>query len=118
VAKPDATDEQLVEALDKALLSEFLDRLPNGLDTVLDPRGKGLSAGERQRICIARMLLKNSPIILLDEPWSNLDDSARFELAQMLNSLRGQATLVMMTHEYPRAVNVDHVEEIRQIAET
>jgi len=60
VAKPDATDEQLVEALDKALLSEFLDRLPNGLDTVLDPRGKGLSAGERQRICIARMLLKNS----------------------------------------------------------
>lgn len=48
-------------------------RLPQGIETVMDPRGKGVSTGERQRICIARLLLRESPIMILDEPESNLD---------------------------------------------
>ena len=107
VAKPDATDDQIVEALHQALLSEFLDRLPAGLDTMLDPRGKGLSAGEKQRICIARMLLKKAPVMILDEPWSNLDGEARRKLVRLLNTVRYQTTLLILSHETPEAIDID-----------
>jgi len=107
VAQPEATDQQIIDALHQALLSEFLDRLPTGLDTVLDPRGKGLSAGEKQRICIARMLLKKAPIMILDEPWSNLDDEARRKLARLLNSMKKQTTLFILTHEISETIDID-----------
>lgn len=108
VAQPDATDEQIIVALHQALLSEFLNRLPGGLDTVLDPRGKGLSAGEKQRICIARMLLKKAPIMILDEPWSNLDDDARRKLVDLINFIKDSKTLLILTHENPEAMAIDH----------
>ena len=107
VAQPDATDGQIIEALHQALLSEFLDRLTAGLDTVLDPRGKSLSGGEKQRICIARMLLKKAPIMILDEPWSNLDGDSRRKLGWLLNSVRKQTTLLILTHDIPEAVDID-----------
>jgi ABC-type multidrug transport system fused ATPase/permease subunit len=107
VAQPEATDQQIIDALHQALLSEFLDRLPKGLDTVLDPRGKGLSAGEKQRICIARMLLKKAPIMILDEPWSNLDDESRCKLSSLLNSAKKETTLLILSHEKPEAIDID-----------
>ena len=77
IAQPDASDRQILQSLERAQLKDFLARLPQGLDTIMDPRGVGASTGERQRICIARLLLRESPIMILDEPWSNLDDRAR-----------------------------------------
>jgi ABC-type bacteriocin/lantibiotic exporter with double-glycine peptidase domain len=84
-------------------------RLPGGLDCRLDPRGKGLSGGERQRISIARVLLRDSAIMVLDEPWSNLDDEARSTLAVVLNECRMRKTILIMSHEDIPSLNVDKV---------
>ncbi len=109
VAKPDASNEEIIHALKQAHLGEFLARLPNGIDEVMDPRGKGISEGEKQRICIARLLLRNSPIMMLDEPWSNLDDEARGVLAEVINTLKTTTTILILTHEDLPSLAVDHV---------
>ena len=109
VAKPDASTDEIMHALEQAHLGEFTKRLPNGLDEVMDPRGKGLSGGEKQRICIARLLLKNSPIWVLDEPWSNLDDEAREVLAEVINTCKPATTILILTHEDLPSLAVDRV---------
>jgi ABC-type multidrug transport system fused ATPase/permease subunit len=109
VAKPDASNEEIIHALEQAHLGEFLKRLPNGIDEVMDPRGKGISEGEKQRICIARLLLRNSPIIVLDEPWSSLDDEAREVLAEVINKLKQTTTILILTHEDLPSLAVDRV---------
>jgi len=107
IAQPDASDPQIFQALERAQLRDFLTRLPEGLDTMMDPRGGGTSTGERQRICIARLLLRESPIMILDEPWSNLDDRARTLLAQVINACKRNATILILTHERHPALAVD-----------
>jgi subfamily B ATP-binding cassette protein MsbA len=109
VAKPDATDEEIRRALEQAQLGEFLSRLPHGIDEVMDPRGKGISGGEKQRVCIARLLLRNSPIMVLDEPWSNLDEDAREVLARVINELRATTTILILTHEDLPSLSVDQI---------
>jgi ABC-type multidrug transport system fused ATPase/permease subunit len=86
-----------------------LARLPQGIETVMDPRGIGASTGERQRICIARLLLRESPIMILDEPWSNLDDRARKLLAEVINACKSTATILILTHERHPALAVDRL---------
>ena len=108
IARPDATDALILRALARAQLTDFLDRLPQGIRTVMDPRGRGMSAGEKQRLCIARLLLRESPIMILDEPWSNLDGEARELLAQVLNATRTTATILVLSHERPQTLAVDH----------
>ena len=98
VGRTDATDAEIAGALDQVGLTAFLKRLPHGLDQVLDATGKSISGGERQRICIARLLLRRSPILVLDEPWSNLDEAAARVLARVLDKLRDQCTLIVITH--------------------
>ncbi len=95
--------------LKQAHLGEFLNRLPNGIDEVMDPRGKGISEGEKQRICSARLLLRNSPIMVLDEPWSSLDDEARGVFAEVINSLKTTTTILILTHEDMTSLAVDYV---------
>lgn len=112
VAKPDATDVEMVRALERAHLGEFLRRLPNGLDEVMDPRGKGISEGEKQRISIARLLLRDSPIMVLDEPWSNLDEEAREVLAEVINARKSTTTIVILTHTDLPSLAVDQVYEL------
>lgn len=109
VAKPDASDDEIVQALEKAHLREFLDRLPYGLDEVMDPRGKGISEGEKQRICIARLLLRSSPIIVMDEPWSSLDGEARKVLAEVINNLKHTTTILILTHDKLPSLAVDRI---------
>jgi ATP-binding cassette subfamily B protein len=109
IAQPDASDQQIFQALERAQLQDFLARLPGGLETVMDPRGAGASTGERQRICIARLLLRESPIMILDEPWSNLDDRARTLLAQVINACKRTATILILTHERHPALAVDRL---------
>lgn len=109
IAQPDANDQQIYQALAAAQLTDFLARLPQGLDTMMDPRGKGISAGERQRICIARLLLRASPIMILDEPWSNLDNRARQLLAEVINVCKHTATVLILTHERLEALAIDRL---------
>jgi ABC-type multidrug transport system fused ATPase/permease subunit len=109
IAQPEASDQQMLQALERAQLKDFLARLPQGLDTVMDPRGIGASTGEKQRICIARLLLRESPIMILDEPWSNLDDRARTLLAEVINASKSSATILILTHERHPALAVDRL---------
>lgn len=109
IAQPDASDQQILQALERAQLKDFLARLPQGIDTLMDPRGRGASTGERQRICIARLLLRESPIMILDEPWSNIDDRARTLLAEVINACKSTATILILTHERHPALAVDRL---------
>jgi ATP-binding cassette subfamily B protein len=109
IADANASDHRIKDALRRAQLETLLDRLPGGLDCRLDPRGKGLSGGERQRISIARVLLRDSAIMVFDEPWSNLDDEARSTLALVLNECRTRKTILIMSHEDIPSLNVDRV---------
>lgn len=108
MAQPDASDRQVLQALEGAQLKDFLARLPKGIETVMDPRHR-YSTGEKQRICIARVLLREAPIMILDEPWSNLDDRARKLLAEVINACKSTATILILTHERHPALAVDRL---------
>ena len=109
IADANASDDRIEDALRRAHLESLLERLPGGIDCRLGPRGKGLSAGERQRISIARVLLRDAAIMVLDEPWSNLDDEARGILALVLNECRANKTILIMSHEDIPTLDVDRV---------
>jgi len=109
IARPEASDGQIKDALRRAHLDSLLNRLPGGLDCQLAPRGNGLSAGERQRISIARALLRDSAVMVFDEPWSNLDDDSRRKLALVLNECRMNKTILIMSHEDIPSLDVDQV---------
>ncbi len=109
IARPGASDKEIWEALEKAQLGDFLRRLPKGILEILDPRGKGISGGERQRICIARLLLKNSPVIILDEPWSSLDKVPRELLIELINRWKSSATILILSHGLPASLDADQV---------
>lgn len=114
IAQPDANDAKILGALERAQLGDFLFRLPRGIDTVMDPRGMGMSAGEKQRLCIARLLLRESPIMILDEPWANLDLPARELLAEVINSSKETATILVLSHEHPQTLAVDHIYHLNE----
>jgi ABC-type bacteriocin/lantibiotic exporter with double-glycine peptidase domain len=107
VAKPDATVDEIELALECAHLGEFVRRLPGGIKAVMDPRGKGISGGEKQRICLARILLKKSAVMVLDEPWSSIDQEARDVLSQVINKCKKTATVIILTHEKQPSLAVD-----------
>jgi ABC-type multidrug transport system fused ATPase/permease subunit len=96
--RPDATPAEIVAAARAALVTEFVERLPLGFDTVLGDRGVGLSGGERQRVAIARALLRDAPIVLLDEPTSGLDIAAEKIVVTSLTALMERRTVIMVTH--------------------
>ncbi|MFH0753399.1 MAG: ABC transporter ATP-binding protein [Candidatus Omnitrophota bacterium] len=96
--KLDATDQELNEAARQALASEFIDRLPNGLDTVVGDRGFKLSGGQKQRLCIARAILKNPKILLLDEATSALDAESEHFVQQALDNLMKNRTVIVIAH--------------------
>ena len=95
---PNARQADILAAADRALVSEFADRLPQGFDTPLGDRGVGLSGGQRQRVAIARALLRNAPIVLLDEPTSGLDLEAEQSVVAALAPLVEGRTVLMATH--------------------
>ena len=97
VANPDASDEQLIEALHTAC-ADFVQELPDGLDTLLGERGSGLSEGQAQRIAIARGLLRPGSILLLDEISSSLDPETETELYSRLFKAYPSKTMIFITH--------------------
>ncbi len=93
---PDASEEQVIEAAKRANLHEYIQSLPHGYDTVIGERGVRLSGGQKQRLCIARVFLKNPPILILDEATSALDNTTEILIQQALDELCiGRTTLVV-----------------------
>ena len=98
IAKPDATDENLWSALEKAELKEFVESLPDKLDTWIGNQGKQLSGGERKRIAIARAILKDSNIFICDEITADLDSVNEMNIINTIHSVTKEKSLIYITH--------------------
>jgi ATP-binding cassette subfamily B protein/subfamily B ATP-binding cassette protein MsbA len=96
--RPEATDAEVAAAAKAALVNEFTDQLPDGLDTTVGTGGVGLSGGQRQRVGIARALLVDAPVVLLDEPTTGLDIHAEQLVVQALTRLVQGRTVITTTH--------------------
>jgi ABC-type multidrug transport system fused ATPase/permease subunit len=107
--RPDASDEEIVEAARRAQADEFIRQMPNGYASLVGERGGHLSVGQRQRVGIARAFLKNAPILLLDEPTSALDPTTEAAIMDTIKELmRGRTTLIA-THRLATIHNLDLV---------
>jgi len=102
-------DATLMSVLQRAGVDEFLDRLPNGLDTLLGDGGVGLSVGQAQRIAVARALLKPAQLLLLDEPSSGLDSQSEQHVIRALQQAATQQTTLMITHQLNELASWDEV---------
>lgn len=107
LARPDATEYELRFCLEKASLSEFVDRLPLGMDTPLGDLGDSLSGGERQRLGLARVFLHDAPFVLLDEPTSNLDSLNEAAILRALSENRDGKTILLVSHRPSAAAIAD-----------
>ena len=112
-ARPDATDDEIERAAKHANAWDFINKLPNGLDTEIGERGIKLSGGQKQRVTIARAILKDAPILILDEATSALDSKAEAEVQQALDHLmQGRSTLII-AHRLSTIAGVDTIVTLR-----
>ena len=107
--RPDATEEELIAAVEGAYVNEFTDRFDDGLDTVIGERGVKLSGGQRQRISIARALLADPKIIILDEATSNLDTESESYIQKSLNMLMKNRTTFVIAHRLSTIQQADQI---------
>ena len=117
--RPDATDAEVREAADLAQIGKFIESLPKGYDTPVGERGLKLSGGEKQRVAIARTLLKNPPILILDEATSALDSRTEAEILDTLEAIERDRTTIVIAHRLSTVVNADRIVVLEngQIAE-
>jgi ATP-binding cassette subfamily B protein len=108
-ASPDATDEQVWEAVHAVGLTEVVERMPDGLDTVVHERGQSLSSGERQLIALARAFLAHPRVLVLDEATSNLDLLSETKIEAALDVLLAQRTAVLIAHRLTTAMKADRI---------
>ncbi len=109
LAKPEATEADLYKALEQAALLEFVHTLPLGLETVLGDRGLRFSGGERQRLALARALLRKPALLILDEATSALDNENENRIVQVIQQLRGQVTVLLITHRLAMVQKADQI---------
>ena len=107
--RPDATDGEIEAAARLAGAAEFVERLPDGYDTVVGERGATLSGGERQRIAIARAAIRDAPIVVLDEALTGLDEDTEREVVAALRRLTEGRTTFVITHDLKAAADADRI---------
>lgn len=111
--KPDASEAELVEAARKANILEFIKTLPEGFDTLVGERGVKLSGGQKQRISIARVFLKNPPILVFDEATSSLDTESEAFIQEAMETLRQNRTTIIIAHRLSTVKNADYLYVLR-----
>ena len=109
LGKPDATDAELLEAAEAANARAFIDRLPDGLGSLVGERGVKLSVGEKQRLSIARALLKDPPILILDEATASIDTATERLIQQALENLMFDRTCIVIAHRLSTIVRADQI---------
>ena len=114
IGRPDATDEEVLEAAKKAQCMEFLEKLPQGIHSMAGDAGKMLSGGQRQRISLARAILKNAPIIVLDEATAYADPENEEKMEAAIAELVKGKTLFVIAHKLPAIMNADQICVIEQ----
>ncbi len=114
LAKPTATDKELMEVLKAVDLYELIEQLPNSIYTVLGERGQGLSGGQQQRLGVAQLLLKENKLWLLDEPTEHLDPDTAETIHALLEKVSRGKTVIWVTHAVEKLTWLDRVIEIRE----
>ena len=109
MGKPDATDAQLMQAVDAANARGFIERLPTGLESIVGERGVKLSVGEKQRLSIARALLKDPPILILDEATASVDTATERLIQEALEYLMANRTSIVIAHRLSTIVRADQI---------
>ena len=107
--KPDATEEEMIKAAKKARCHDFIMALPDGYDTVVGEGGGTLSGGEKQRISIAHAMLKDAPIVILDEATANVDPENEDRLQKAIEALTRNKTILMIAHRLKTVRNADQI---------
>ena len=107
--EPNAPMERVIEAAKKACCHDFISSLPNGYDTVIGEGGASLSGGEKQRISIARAIMKDAPIIILDEATANVDPENERDLMEAVRELTREKTVIMIAHRLKTVRNADQI---------
>ena len=110
MGKPEATREEVLTALHHAQCDDILEKLPQGADTVIGTKGVYLSGGEQQRIAIARVMLKNAPIIILDEPTSGIDPAGVQEFMDLIRQLSREEGLTVLFSSH-------HLNQVQQVCD-
>lgn len=114
LARPDATKEEVMQALEAAQCMDIIDKLPRGIDTVIGTKGIYLSGGEQQRIAIARVMLKNSPVIILDEATAFADPDNEIKVQAAFSALSEGRTVIMIAHRLSTVANADCIYVLKE----
>jgi subfamily B ATP-binding cassette protein MsbA len=112
--RPDATGFEIIEAAKDANADEFISKFPDGYYTILGERGSNLSGGQRQRIAIARAFIRDTPILILDEPSTGLDAESTDLVLQALRKLMKGKTTIIISHELNLIRNADKIIVIKE----
>lgn len=109
LGKHGAYDEEVIKAAQMAMCDEFISKMPNGYQTVIEENGSSLSGGERQRISIARALLKDVPIVFLDEATASLDAENESKVQRAISRLVKNKTVLVIAHRMRTIAGADHI---------
>ena len=110
--RPEATMDEVIAAAKKACCHDFIMSLPDGYDTMIGEGGATISGGEKQRISIARAIMKDAPVIILDEATANVDPENEKELTEAIENLTKEKTIIMIAHRLKTVRNADQIVEI------
>ena len=109
IAKPDATEAEMLDALQKAQCTDIIARLPQGIHTVLGTRGTYLSGGEQQRIAIAHAMLRDAPVVILDEASAFADPECEAQVQAAFREMAKGRTVIMIAHRLSTVRNADRI---------